>query len=127
MSRKKRYRAPVAARPQEPQPEPQEELPAVAAGPEVSGGDEPQKLDQADISEQRTAVQDDYVGTVPGLRLLARRSRRFWCIGKPLDPGVPLDVALSELSDRQLSEIRTVQDHHITVEEIEIPVYDEEQ
>lgn len=64
--------------------------------------------------------------TVPGYRLLCKRPKSFWCIGKELKPGEPLDVALGDLNISQRNEIETkVGASFITAEEIEVEVPDE--
>lgn len=65
------------------------------------------------------------VGYLPGLRLIVKRSTRFWCLGRPIDPGHPIEVLVRDLSEAQLLEIDIVKDKFITVEEIEIPIYDD--
>lgn len=62
---------------------------------------------------------------LPGLRLIVKRSTRFWCIGRPIDPGRPVEVLVRDLSEAQLLEIDIVKDKFVTVEEIEIPIYDD--
>lgn len=57
----------------------------------------------------------------PALRLLSKRPKSFWCIGKELESGKPLDMALSKLSAADLREIKIKKDaNHISVEEVEI-------
>jgi len=94
----------------------------------------PMELDAPDLEpESTTTAVDPENGeevvkasspmTVPGLELLPTRATTFWCIGKPLVPGKPLQVALHELSEAQKLEIETkVKGQHITVQEIEIEV-----
>lgn len=62
---------------------------------------------------------------LPGLRLIVKRSTRFWCIGRPIDPGHPVEVLVRDLSEAQMLEIDIVKDKFVTVEEIEIPIYDD--
>lgn len=98
---------------------------------EIEISPDPEPVPDAAVVEEviEEATKEDIppvpklIGRVPGLRLLCKRRKRFWCIQKPLDPGKPLDVKISDLSEAQLLEIETKKDKFITVEEIEIEVY----
>ncbi|GAF67862.1 unnamed protein product [marine sediment metagenome] len=61
----------------------------------------------------------------PGLRLSSMRPT-FWCAGRPLRAGKPLDVLVEDLSDEQKRDIETKRNVHVSVEEIQIQVETDE-
>jgi hypothetical protein len=61
----------------------------------------------------------------PALQLQTLLGRRYWVAGVALDPGRPVDLPISGLSESQLGEIELKRKaNRISVEEVEIPLGD---
>lgn len=73
------------------------------------------------IHDEIAALPDEPVKVfrTPGLRITTKRMPHFWVCGHQVKPGEPWEVALKDLDDKQLNEIRTVEKGNlIAVEEM---------
>lgn len=102
--------------------EPSEPVEPVEEPVEVSDPVEPMDAGPVEPVDQEPELEPKKFVLKPGLSILSRRPKDFWCIQKCLKPGVALQVLISDLSEAQLLEIETKSPHFIAVEEIEIEV-----